>query len=91
MTDLEMAVRIGEKTVELEVRIVALKAILMNMKTEDGQRVDWIPMLAEAESSPPLSQSAQGRFEQLHALLSPSTPEAEVIHRLHESVFYPLL
>ena len=91
MTDLEMAVRIGEKVVELEVRIVALKAILMNMKTEDGQRVDWIPMLAETESSPPLSQSAQVRIEQLHALLFPSTPDAEVIHRLHESVFCPLL
>jgi hypothetical protein len=91
MTNQEMAIRIGEKMVELEVRIVALKAILMNMKTEDGQRVDWIPMLAETENSPPLSQSAQRRIGQLHALLSPSTPDAEMTHRLHESVFHPLL
>lgn len=83
MTDREMAIQIGERLIQLEIRQAVLMSILRYTRNPDGSPLDFELLLAENETSPSMTEFSLARKDQLHALFSPATPDAEVIPRLH--------
>lgn len=86
MTDEEMALDIGKRLIDLEIKIAVLQGTLESLKHPDGTRPNWREMVSETLLEPQFVHIAQERFDQLKTAISEDSSGDPLIRIVHQVV-----
>jgi hypothetical protein len=87
MTDRELALNLGKRLIDSEIKIAVLKGTFDNFKLNDGSRVNWEEMVHETLLSPIFVQKAQDRFDELQTAIDEDMFGEPLIRILHQVLF----
>ncbi len=86
MTDEEIALDIGKRLIDLEIKIAVLKATLSEYRNLDGTQIDWTYTVNRALLSPPIVEQSQTRFAELKTAIAEDNSDEPLIRIVHQVV-----
>ncbi|MGA7240353.1 MAG: hypothetical protein WBY44_32010 [Bryobacteraceae bacterium] len=84
MTDEEMALAIGKKLIDNEIKIAVLRGTFDSFRLLDGTRIEWEEMVQKTLLSPTFVHEAQQRYAELQTAISEDKSDEQLIRIVHQ-------
>jgi hypothetical protein len=84
MTDEEIALDIGKKLIDDEIKIAVLKGTFDSFRLLDGTRIEWEEMVQKTLLSPTIVHEAQQRYGELQTAISEDKSGEPLIRIVHQ-------
>jgi hypothetical protein len=84
MTDKEMALDIGKKLIDNEIKIAVLRGTFDSFRLLNGARIEWEEMVRQTLLSPTIVHEAQQRYGELETAISEDKSGEPLIRIVHQ-------